>query len=169
MGASLLKITGHRLAIATLCVATAGCQGTQGKATMSPDDQRHAVAVLRSAYAAFNRDDIAAAVGSFDPGIEWTEPQEFPGGGTYHGTSEVAGYLAKSRAGWAEGASEPEEFILRGNRVVVFVHARIRLQGSQAWNDVKLADVYTFSKGRPVQMRAFADRQAALKWAGAES
>ena len=45
--------------------------------------QEQAIGGLRTAYAAFNRGDIAAAVELFDPQIEWTEPAEFPGGGTY--------------------------------------------------------------------------------------
>jgi ketosteroid isomerase-like protein len=49
---------------------------------------------LREAYAALNRNDIPATVKAFDPRIEWTEPDEYPGGGTYHGHAEV-----KLRAG----------------------------------------------------------------------
>ena len=84
----------------------------------------------------------------------------------YHGRDEVAGYLANSRARFAEGASQPEEFIVHGDRVVVFVHARFRPNESKTWNEIRLADVYTFKKGTPVAMRAFADRDAALHWAG---
>jgi uncharacterized protein len=124
------------------------------------------IGLLRTAYDAFNRNDIAAAVEQLDPHIEWTEPEEFPGGGTYHGQAAVAGYLTQSRAAWAEGRSEPERFIASGNRMVVFVHARFRLQNSNEWHEVKLADVYTFRSGKPVQMRAFADRNEALRWVG---
>jgi ketosteroid isomerase-like protein len=70
---------------------------------MSHEEQDRAIALLREAYAAFNRNDIPAAVRSLDPQIDWTEPAEFPGGGTYHGAAQVAGYLSASRAGWAEG------------------------------------------------------------------
>jgi ketosteroid isomerase-like protein len=133
---------------------------------MSPHQQQHAIAVLREAYAAFNRNDIPAAVQSLDPNIEWSEPAEFPGGGLYHGRCEVARYLTDSRAGWAEGASEPVDFIPHGDRVVVFVHARFHLKDSAAWTEVSLADVYTFRNGTPIAMRAFADRDAALHWVG---
>jgi len=135
---------------------------------MSRNEQRRAIALLRDAYAAFNRGDMAAAVQALDPNIEWTEPPEFPGGHTYHGKSEVEGYLTQSRAGWAEGASDPVRFIVAGDRVVVFVHAHFRLRDSIAWTDVNLADVYTFRHSTPVAMRAFADRDAALRWVGAE-
>src|SRR5580658_1671481 len=131
-------------------------------------EQPQAIVALKSAYAAFNRGDIDAAVESFDPQIEWSEPVEFPGGGAYHGRDEVKRYLTQSRAPWAEGSSEPEQFIPSGNRIVVFVHARFRPKGSNEWTDVRLADVYTIRDGKIVQMRAFADRQEALRWVGAE-
>jgi hypothetical protein len=121
---------------------------------------------LKRAYAAFNRHDIAATVEALDPQIEWTEPPEFPGGGTYHGHQAVKAYLSQSRADWAEGSSEPERFIVAGNKIVVFVHARARLKGSTEWNEVRLADVFTFRNGKAIQMRAFTDRQQALEWAG---
>lgn len=36
---------------------------------------------------------------------------------------------------------------------MVFVHARVRPKGSNAWQEVKLADVFTFRDGKVVQMR----------------
>ena len=125
------------------------------------------IEALRKAYAAFNRNDIPATVEALDPNIEWVEPAEFPGGGTYHGHQGVMTYLSQSRAAWAEVISEPEKFIISGDKVVVFVHARVRPKDGTEWQEVRLADVYTFKKGWVVQMRAFADRSQALAWAGA--
>lgn len=124
------------------------------------------IAALGRAYEAFNRGDIDAAVEPLDAQIEWTEPAELPGGGTYRGRDGVKRYLTQSRAAWAEVASEPERFITADDRIVVFVHARVRPQGSNQWQDVRLADVYTVRDGQVIEMRAFADRQEALRWAG---
>jgi ketosteroid isomerase-like protein len=136
---------------------------------MSPQEEVHAVALLRDAYAAFNRNDISAAVQNLDANIEWSEPAEFPGAGTYHGHAGVAGYLSQSRAPWAEGASEPVQFIAHDNRIVVFVHAKFRAKDNPAWTESDLADVYTFRDGTPVAMRAFANRNAALQWVGVQN
>jgi hypothetical protein len=125
-----------------------------------------AITALRGAYAAFNRGDIDAAVQPLDEHIEWTEPAEFPGGGSYYGHQGVKGYLTQSRAAWAEVSSQPERFITAGDRIVVFVHARVRAKGSNEWQDVRLADVYTMRGGKAVQMRAFGDRGEALRWVG---
>lgn len=134
----------------------------------TPTTLQQAISLLRHAYDAFNRGDIAAAVALLDPDIEWREPPEFPGGGLYHGRAGASEYLTQSRAAWADVQSEPERFIPAGDRIVVFVHARVRAHDSEEWLDVRLADVYTFRDGRPISMQAFADRADALRWAGVE-
>ena len=135
---------------------------------LDPQQTEKAIAGLRAAYAAFNRGDIDAAVQLFDPNVEWSEPTEFPGGGTYHGVNGAKRYLSQSRAGATEVISEPERFIPSRNRIVVFVYARVLPKGSSTWQEVRLADVYTFQEGRVTQMQAFSNRKDALHWAGVE-
>jgi uncharacterized protein len=156
------------LAIAGI-VVVAVCHSSGQGDSMTSAERKHAITLLRHAYAAFNQDNINAAVAGLDPNIDWREPVEFPGGGAYHGRAAVAGYLTNSRANWAEGASVPRKFIVHGDRVVVFVHAHFRVKGATTWNDVHLADVYTFRDGVPVAMRAFADRDMAVRWAEVET
>src|SRR6516162_3821283 len=103
-----------------------GCHRTHREESLESSPQREQIALLRVAYDAFNRGDIDAAVESLAPDIEWSEPAEFPGGGTYHGREGAKSYLSQSRAAWAEVTSEPEQFIAAGNRIVVFVDARLR-------------------------------------------
>jgi uncharacterized protein len=159
-----------RTVIVTAVLCLNGCKGTQRETGVgNTAEQTQAIAVLREAYAAFNLGDIDAAVKSLDEQIEWSEPAEFPGGGTYHGREGAKRYLAQSRAAWAEVASEPEQFIVHGDQVVVFVHARVRAKASNDWQDVKLADVYTFRGGKAIRMQAFADRQQALRSVGVEA
>ena len=144
-----------------------GCHRPQSEGdVLNPQQRQQAIAELRAAYGAFNRNDIDGAIKLLDPDVEWIEPAEFPGGGTYHGIEGARRYLSHSRAGAAEVISDPEKFISAGDRIVVFVHARVRPLGSNAWQDIKLADVYTFHAGRVTLMRAFADRRAALDWVG---
>jgi pimeloyl-ACP methyl ester carboxylesterase/ketosteroid isomerase-like protein len=130
-------------------------------------ESEYAITALRRAYAAFNQGDIDTAVEPLDAKVEWSEPPEFPGGGTYQGREGAKQYLAQSRAAWAEVISEPIQFIPAGNRIVVFVHARVRPKDSSQWQEVDLADVYTFRAGKAIAMRAFANREEALLWAGA--
>jgi ketosteroid isomerase-like protein len=121
---------------------------------------------LKEAYAALNRNDIPAMVKAFDSQMEWIEPPEYPRGGTYHGLAAVAAHLSRSRATWAEGSCEPERFVVAGDKVIVFVHVRVRLKDHDDWIEARLADAYTFRDGKAIQYRAFADRREALEWAG---
>ena len=158
------------ITIALACLLSAQLAYSQDHSALAATGTREhsqTVTQIRSAYAAFNRGDFDAAVAVLSPDIEWTEPPEFPGGGTYHGREAVKKYLIHSRAGWVEGSSETERFIESGNRIVVFVRARFRGKQNPEWHEVELADVYTIHKGQIVQMRAFADRNQALAWAGA--
>ncbi len=121
---------------------------------------------LRQAYEAFNRGDIQACLVALDPNVEWIEPAEFVGGGVYQGHSGVAQYLTQSRAAWAEIHSEPEELIQVGDKVVVFVHTRVRSKDSDQVREGRIADVYTIRGDKVIRMRAFLDRQEALRYAG---
>lgn len=110
------------ITIALMCLVVAELAHSQEpKKSEAASLQGHdeIISQLPTAYAAFNRGDFDAAVAVLDPKIEWTEPLEFPGGGTYHGREAVKRYLTQSRAGWAEGSSEPERFITAGDRIVV--------------------------------------------------
>jgi ketosteroid isomerase-like protein len=155
------------LLTATAFFLMLGCHSSKTESNMKPaTDQELLIQGLRDAYAAFNRGDIDAAVQLLSSDVEWIEPKEFPGGGTYHGRNGAKQYLTQSRAAWAEVHSEPEQFIPVGDRIVVFVHARVRAKGSDQWQEVRLADVYTFRNGQAVSMQAFADRKQALGWVG---
>ena len=123
---------------------------------------------LRVAYAALNRNDIAGFVAAFDPEVEWIEPAYFPQGGTYRGLEAVGAHICKGRGSWAEGGCEPQRFIAApsGDRVVVFVHVRVRLKHEVEWREGRIADVFTFRNGRVIQFRTFVDERQALQWAG---
>ena len=154
------------LAIVSMAMMLGCHQARQGDVVLNHQEIEDAISGLRDAYAAFNRGDINAAVRILDPDVEWIEPPEFPGGGTYHGVEGAKQYLAQSRASAAQVISEPEQFIPAGNRIIVFVHARVLPKGSNTWQDVWLADLYTFQNGRATSMRAFAHRDDALHWTG---
>ena len=128
-------------------------------------ETKHAISEIRSAYAAFNRGDIEAAVSMLDANVEWSEPVEFPGGGEFHGIDQAKRYLSQSRAGADRVISEPEQFIPAGDKIVVFVRARVLPKGTDSWQEIRLADVYTFHHDKATALHAFADRKEALRWA----
>lgn len=124
---------------------------------------------LREAYAAFNRNDVPAFGQIFDPQIEWIEPVEFSGGGTYRERDVVLARLAKSREAWAEGSCEPQRISVAGDRIIQFVFVRVRLKHETQWRVGQVVEVYTFHDGKVIQVRIFVDGQQALEWAGVKS
>lgn len=126
------------------------------------------IEVLRETYAALNRNDIPGFVEHFAEDMEWIEFEGTPGGGTYRGKDAVQAHAAEARAMWAEGSCAPEKFIVAGDKIVVFVHVRVRLKDETEWREGRLADVYTFRDGKATQARIFLDRGEALEWAGAD-
>jgi ketosteroid isomerase-like protein len=124
---------------------------------------------LKEAYAAFNRNDYLAFGQILDPQIEWIEPVDFPGGGTYRERDVVLAHLAKSREAWAEGNCEPQRIIVVGGRIVQFVDVHVRLKRETEWREGQVAEVYTFRDGKVIEVRIFADSRQALQWAGIKS
>jgi uncharacterized protein len=123
---------------------------------------------LKGFFAAVNRNDMQAIADSFDPQIVRIEPEGFPTAGTYRGITEVREHVAKGRGTWAEGTCEPEKYLVNENKVVVYLHARVRLKDSTDWVGGRFADGFVFRNGKIVQYRSFGERTEALEWAGIE-
>lgn len=121
---------------------------------------------LEQFYAAINRNDMQAITRNFDPQIVRIEPEGFPTAGTYRGIAEVQQHVTQGRGSWAEGSCDPEKFLVNGDKVVVFLHARVLKKGSTAWIDGRFADGFVFRNGKITQYLSFAERTDALKWAG---
>lgn len=125
-----------------------------------------ATEILEQFFAAINRNDMQAIVRNFDPEIVRIEPEGFPTAGTYRGIPEVQAHVAKGRGTWAEGTCEPEKFLEHGDKVVVYLHARVRLRDSTEWIDGRFADGFVFRNGKIIEYRSFGERAEALEWAG---
>lgn len=124
--------------------------------------------ILEQFFAAINRNDLQAVVVNFHPEIVRIEPEGFPTAGTYRGIPQVQEHVTKGRGTWAEGSCEPEKFFENGDKVVVYLHARVRLKDSTEWIGGRFADGFVFRSGKIVEYRSFGERTEALKWAGIE-
>lgn len=121
---------------------------------------------LEQFYAAVNRNDMQAITKHFDPEIVRVEPGGFPGAGTYRGIAEVQDNVTKGRGTWAEGTCDPEKILVNGEKVVVYLHARVRLKNSLDWTGGRFADGFVFRNGKITRYLSFAERMDALPWAG---
>ena len=126
------------------------------------------IEVVARFYATINRNDMQAIADDFDPGIVRIEPEGFPTAGTYRGIAEVQAHIKKGRGTWAEGTCEPEGFCDNGDKVVVYLHAWVRLKDKTEWTGGRFADGFVLRRGKIIDYRSFADRADALQWAGIE-
>jgi ketosteroid isomerase-like protein len=126
-------------------------------------------AVLERFFSAVNRNDIDALPAFFDPAVVRIEPEGFPTAGTYRGIAAVVENVRKGRGSWAEGSCDPEKFLQNGDKVVVYLHARVRLHGSTEWVGGRFADGFVIRNGKIAQYHSFGERAEALKWAGIET
>lgn len=126
------------------------------------------IEALEQFFAAINRNDMQAITRDFDPRIVRVEPGGFPTAGTYRGIAEVQAHVTTGRGSWAEGTCDPEKFLVNGDKVVVYLHARVRLKDSTDWIDGRFADGFEFRDGKITQYLSFGERADALKWAGME-
>ena len=134
------------------------------KITMSTE-----IEALNQFFAAINRNDMQSIIKDFDPQIVRVEPEGFPTAGTYRGIAEVQEHITKGRGTWAEGTCEPEQFLTNGDKVVVYLHVRVRLKDSTDWVGGRFADGFVFRDGKITQYRSFGEQRDALKWAGIEA
>ena len=125
------------------------------------------VALIRRAYDAYARGDLATMLEVVDPDLEWTylDPSlEDPQPQVCHGRHELESALAR-QAGRGLRA-QLEEVVGRGDRVMVVV----RTPGVDAYRvrqaDDRNYDVFTVRAGRIVALRACRDRQEALRLTG---
>ena len=80
--------------------------------------------------------------------------------------AEVLAHISRGRGTWAEGTCEPEKFLVNGDKVVVYLHVRVRLKDSTEWIDGRFADGFVFRAGKIIEYLTFAERAQALEWAG---
>ena len=126
------------------------------------------IEVLEQFFAAINRNDMQGIITYFDPQIVRIEPEGFPTAGTYRGIAEVQAHITKGRGTWAEGTCDPEKFLTKVDKVVVYLHVWVRLKGSTDWVGGRFADGFVFRDGKITQYLSFGERLDALKWAGIE-
>lgn len=125
--------------------------------------------ILERFFAAINRNDMHAVTQDFNPDIVRTEPEGFPTAGTYRGVEAVRALLIKGRGSWAEGRCDPEQYLQSGDKVVVYLHARVRLHDATEWIDGRFADGFVFRDGRISEYHTFWAREEALTWAGMQA
>ena len=103
--------------------------------------------------------DVDEALTFADPGIVWNPIEESP----TQGHDAVRASLARWKGEWDDYQLSAEEFVDRGDRVVVTVRLGGRGRGSGVEIDARFYDVYTLRDGKIVRMDQFTERSEALE------
>jgi hypothetical protein len=110
---------------------------------------------LRYAYEAYCRGDIEGAVDAIDldPNILWIEPNEFYAGGTYRGREAVIDYLTLAYAATEQVQNVPEEILVVGDKIAVFLHFQAWPKAVVSRERATLPMSIPFMKGRSCRCR----------------
>jgi ketosteroid isomerase-like protein len=116
---------------------------------------RESVEIVRR----FLKVDVDEALTYADPGIVWNPIEELP----TQGHDAVRASLARWKDEWDDYKVIPEEFLDRGDRVVVTVCLRGRGRGSGVEINARFYDLYTLRDGKIVRMDQFTELSQALE------
>jgi ketosteroid isomerase-like protein len=129
---------------------------------MTPED----IETLRSAYAAIGRRDWDAVFRDVHADFELKTPDRSPGGGTFRGRADAARAFEDFFEPYDVVVVEPEEFLRREDRIVVFFVQRARPRGSSATVEIRAGHLWTMRDGKAVRCEIFPERERALEAAG---
>jgi uncharacterized protein len=120
------------------------------------------VAIVKDAYEALNRGEVAEALAVLDDGAEWQEHSDLPEAGVYRGRDQIRSFLDSFLESWEEFHQETEDLIGREGQVLVLLRSRSRGRGSGVSVEARYAHLWTMQDGRGVRVDAFFDRDEAL-------
>ena len=102
----------------------------------------------------------------FDPEVRARWATEVPDIEQSEGIDGLAKLLESWTHAWEVCRIEAEKFHDAGDRVVVFVRVHGRGSGSNIDVDMENAHVWTMHRGRAISIRAYTDRNRAMREAG---
>jgi ketosteroid isomerase-like protein len=126
------------------------------------------VEIVRRALDAFNREDFDTALRDAAPDmtLDWSHSRG-PNAGIYVGRDAIRRFWTDMIEPFEQTRFVPEEFIPRGEHVVVAITARTRGRGGIEV-EAKTATVVTFHDGRVVRWTMYQDKAEALRALGLE-
>jgi ketosteroid isomerase-like protein len=98
-----------------------------------------------------------------DPAMEFREPSEFPGSGTFRGVEEWRASMSRLFEAWEQIVFEPEEFLESGDKVFATVRVRTVGRATGIETERVIFHVLTIRHERVVHWQLFFERAAALR------
>ena len=122
-------------------------------------NEQQNVQVVRDAYAAFQRGDIAHVLERVSDDVEWQllGPAEIPNSGLRRGRQEVTRFFQDVAATWAIEVFEPRQFVAQGDTVVVLGRYAGKAKATQRPYGGEFAHVFTLRDGKVTHYVEFGD------------
>ena len=122
------------------------------------------VEIVRNALEVLRSDGFEAVLEFIHPDFEAEAPPDLSvEPQTYRGRDGVRYWFESFYEAVDEVRVEPEEFIERGDQVVVPVRLVVRGRDSGIEATQSLVQVWTIEDGKAIAMQAFADKESALR------
>ena len=126
------------------------------------------VQIVRQLYEAQARGDAETSLSFFDPRVEFSQPADEPGGGTYHGIDGVVEAFGNWVAPWDEYRVEVEGLTDHGEDVLVKTRHHMRGKSSGAQVDKVIFQLWTLRNGKIVRVKMYYDEAEALAAVGSQ-
>ena len=124
------------------------------------------IEIVRAIYEAWAQKGLKAGLRYLDPGVEWDVSRRRVDPGVYRGHEGVRDYVRGIRDAYSGMASELEELLEAGDKVVAVITFRAKGRSSGATVQARVANVWTLREGKVVRIEYFGDREEALAAAG---
>ena len=120
---------------------------------------------VRAVYASLSS-DVTPDPELFDDDVEWHNAPELPGATVHHGIEAMMTDIRSQAEAWEERRFEPVDVIPTDDGAVVFLEVTATGRSSGAPAHLEVIHVLTLRDGKVVRVRAFLDREQALRAAG---
>jgi ketosteroid isomerase-like protein len=127
------------------------------------------VEIVRRAYAAYARGDLAEAGSAYSEDTVWDVSRFRPDIRVHRGIDELGDSISTWREAWEDHFFELEQAIPAGERVVAVIREGGRGKGSGAEVEIRYGQVITVRDGMIVETVVYRDPRDAYKAAGLDS
>ena len=126
---------------------------------------QESVEIVRQMWSAFIRNDFEAALGAFDPEVEW-DGTNLPDGGVSTGIDAVVEHVTNWAEMWDTWEVELGDVIeAPDGQVIAFIHERGRTKAGLEV-DERHSELYRVGDGKITYRKGFSDADAALDEVG---
>ena len=121
------------------------------------------LAAIRDVYREWEPGNYRAGLELYDPGMTLVVHNPIPEAGVYDGLEGLQRYMRGFLSTWDDYETEPLEFEVDGDRVVVHVHHGGLGRASGVRTEMTYFTAWTFQEGRVTRVDIAQDREVALR------